>query len=329
MKNGMGILSAIGSTPLIELRKIHTNPLVQVFAKLEGFNPGGSSKDRPALNIIQDALAKGIINSKTTIIESSSGNMAIGLAQICAYYGMPFICVVDSRTTTQNLNILKAYGAHIEMITQPDPETGELLIARLKKVQALNRSIANSFWPNQYANIENAMSHYHNTMREIDNALDGQIDYIFCGTSTCGTIRGCADYIRNNGLRTKIIAVDALGSNIFQSPPTVRKLPGLGAAIVPGLLDESGVDSVIHVSDLECIMACRKLVREEAVLAGGSSGGVYSAFEKWLNRTPAANATCVLIFPDRGERYMDTVYSDQWVQNSYTVELSEEGVSIV
>lgn len=145
-----GIVQLIGNTPLIPLRRIFAEHPIQLFAKLEMFNPGGSVKDRVARSIITKALAEGRIDQATTIIESSSGNLGIGLAQVCRYFGLRFICIVDSRTTNQNIQILRAYGAEVEIITQPDPD---LLTARIKRVHALQASIPNSFWCNQYANL--------------------------------------------------------------------------------------------------------------------------------------------------------------------------------
>jgi len=310
-----GILSLVGNTPIVELNQFSKNSHFRLFAKLEAFNPGGSIKDRPALNIIKAALGRGDIGPGSTIIESSSGNMGIGLAQACRYYGMRLICVVDSKTTAQNIGILKAYGAEIDLVSEPDPATGEFLQARITRVQNLLHSIPNSFWPDQYSNIQNAIAH-EQTMHEIATELNDKVDYLFCSTSTCGTIRGCATYARNHKLQTKVLAVDAIGSVLFGDKSAKRLLPGHGAAVVPKLLKRDLIDGVIHVSDLECVVGCRRLVREEAILVGGSSGAVIMAIER-MRDTIAAGATCVAIFPDRGERYLDTIYSDGWVEQHF------------
>jgi N-(2-amino-2-carboxyethyl)-L-glutamate synthase len=310
-----GILSLVGNTPIVELNHFSKNSHFRLFAKLEAFNPGGSIKDRPALKIIEAALERGDIEPGSTIIESSSGNMGIGLAQACRYYGMRLICVVDTKTTAQNITILKAYGAEIDLVSKPDPVTGEFLQARIDRVQSLLHSIPNSYWPDQYSNIQNAIAH-EQTMHEIATALDNKLDYLFCSTSTCGTIRGCATYARNHKLQTKVLAVDAIGSMLFDNKAAKRLIPGHGAAVVPKLLKRDLIDGVIHVSDLECVVGCRRLVREEAILVGGSSGAVIMAIER-MRDTIAADATCVAIFPDRGERYLDTIYSDEWVEHHF------------
>ncbi len=310
-----GIGSAIGATRLIRLNRALGNLRFRLYAKLEGLNPGGSIKDRTALSILRRALETGEIRSDTVIIESSSGNMGIGLAQLCACLGLRFICVVDAKTTPQNIAILKAYGTEIDVITEPDPVDGEFLQARLDRVEALLAANPNSFWPNQYANVYNAIAHQQ-TMREIATELEGRVDYLFCATSTCGTIRGCAEYVRSERLTTRIYAVDAVGSAIFGGKKSRRLIPGHGASVVPALHQPELVDRCIHVSDLDCVVGCRLLVRQEGILAGGSSGGVLTAVNQVRNEIPDGSY-CVVIFPDRGERYLETVYSDSWVTEHF------------
>lgn len=310
-----GILSAIGDTPLIRLDKIFPDNSFRLFAKLEGFNPGGSIKDRPAINIIRHGMRTGQINENTTIIESSSGNMGIGLAQICSYLGLRFICVVDVKTTKQNIRLLETYGAEVDIIQTPDLHTREYLPARIERVRELQSIIKNSFCPNQYSNEGNSQAH-HQTMQEIVTALDGEVDYLFCATSTCGTMRGCAEYVRHNNLATKVYAVDAIGSVIFGSRKAKRLIPGHGAAVTPQLFQSDLADKFIHVSDLECVIGCRRLVKTESILAGGSSGAVLMAVEQIREQIPYGS-TCAMIFPDRGERYLDTIYSDAWVSEHF------------
>ena len=310
-----GIISAIGSTPLIRLSRIFREDDLAVWGKLESLNPGGSMKDRPAIRILSEAIKDGEISSDTTVIESSSGNMGIGLAQACSLLGIKFICVVDPKTATQNIRLLKAYGAQVDQVTEPDPVTGEFLQARLNRVSELLSLTRSGYWPNQYANPNNAVAH-HETMREIANALEDKIDFLFCATSTCGTLRGCAEFVRDRGLATKIIAVDAVGSVIFGGERAKRLVPGHGAAVRPALFSTDLADQCVHISDLECITGCRRLARREAVLAGGSSGAVIMAIDR-LRPTLPKGAVCVAILPDRGERYLDTIYSDEWVEEHF------------
>jgi N-(2-amino-2-carboxyethyl)-L-glutamate synthase len=311
-----GILSTIAATPLVLLRRLVPDAGFQVFGKMESWNPGGSIKDRPAQWIIDEAFRTGRIGPGTVVIESSSGNMGIGLAQVCRYRGLRFICVVDVKTVAQNLRVLRAYGAEIEMVTEPDPVSGELLQARLQRVQELMQTIDGAFWPNQYANRDNAGAHYRTTMHEVATELAGKVDVLLVATSTCGTIRGCAEYVRDHGLATRVVAVDAVGSLIFSNQRAKRLIPGLGAGMRPPLCEPSLIDDVVLVNALDCVLGCRRLMERESILAGGSSGAVVAALDR-LQDTIPDGANCVLIFADRGERYLETVYDDDWVRQHF------------
>ncbi|MFH9089273.1 2,3-diaminopropionate biosynthesis protein SbnA [Streptomyces sp. NPDC017673] len=309
-----GILSTIGSTPLVELTRIFPDDRVKVYAKLEGFNPAGSIKDRPAVTMLREKIRRGeLIPGKSVVVESSSGNLGIGLAQVCRYFDLRFICVVDPRANQQNLAIMRALGAEVDLVTEPDEATGDYLPSRLRRVRELVRAVPGAYWPDQYGNELNAAAHW-TTMREIVEGLPGgHLDYLFCSASSCGTLRGCAEYAREHRLPAEIVAVDALGSAIFDAfPPAVRrKLPGHGAALRPALYAPGLADRVVHVSDQESVAGCRHLVATEAILAGGSSGAVVAALARLRPHLPAGS-TCVLVFPDRGERYLNTVYDDTW-----------------
>ncbi|MBF0210334.1 MAG: 2,3-diaminopropionate biosynthesis protein SbnA [Desulfamplus sp.] len=314
--NSDGILGTIGNTPIVRLNKLFKDAPFQVWVKLEMTNPGGSIKDRTALNIIKRGLEKGEIDADTTIIESSSGNLGIGLAQVCHFIGLKFICVVDPKTTTQNLKMMQVYGAQIDMVPKPDPTTGEYLHARVARVKELREQIPNSYWTNQYANPYNPGAH-HQTMHEIAHALNKKIDYLFVSVSTCGTLRGCREYLRFFGMtNTKVVAVDAKGSAIYNDPPAKRLIPGHGAARVPELMQPDLQDDVVHITDIDCIVGCRRLLHTEAILAGGSSGGVMMAIEKKWAEIPEGSIVAAII-PDGGDRYLDTIYTDAWVEKNF------------
>jgi 2,3-diaminopropionate biosynthesis protein SbnA len=307
-----GLFRTIGSTPLIPLRRLFQQSSFEVFAKLEMMNPGGSIKDRAALNMIREAIKRGDIHDNSVVIESSSGNLGISLAHICRYLGLPFICVVDPRTTEQHKAIIRSFGGMIDLVTEKDVLTAEFLPARIRRVNELLQNIPSSYWPNQYANPDNYLAHELTTMPEICETL-GTIDYLFCGVSSCGTIRGCMEYIRKNNLSTKIVAVDAKGSVICGGEKGARHLPGLGAGIVPPLYHPEVADIIVHVTDMECVLGCRNLVRHESIMAGASSGGVIAAIQNIETSIPE-NSICVAILPDRGERYMDSIYNNDWVE---------------
>lgn len=306
------ILDAIGNTPLVGLRRFFPENRFNLFAKLEGLNPGGSIKDRAALRMLQGAWDEGRIDRGTTIIESSSGNMAIGLAQACLLFGIKFICVIDKLATRQNLEILRTYGAKLEIVDEPDAETGEFVVARLNRVRALLSAHENSHWLDQYSNEYNYLAHYE-TMGEIAMALNGRVDHLVCATSTCGTLKGCSEYIADHGLRTRVIAVDAIGSAISGGPQAKRLIPGHGSGKQPAHFVPGMADSWIQVSDADCVLGCRRLVAREALLGGGSSGGIMSAIMR-VSESVGDGESCIAILPDRGERYLETIYSDEWVR---------------
>ncbi len=310
-----GILSLVGNTPLVKLNRYLPHSTLQLYAKLELLNPGGSIKDRPAVKMLMNALNTGEIDENSTIIESSSGNLGIGLAQACTYLDLRFICVTDARCTSVNRRIMKAYGVTLVVVEEPDPEVGTFLAARIKKVRQLLETIPNSFNCNQYENRLNPESHY-TTIGEIFEALDGRVEYLFCATSTCGTLRGSAEFIAQNNLDTKVIAVDAKGSVIFGDTPRPRLVPGHGAGVTPPHYSSGLEDAHILVSDLDCIVGCRRLMRREAIFSGGSSGAIMSAVEKMQADLPPGS-NCVVILADRGGRYLDTIYNDEWVQTHF------------
>jgi cysteine synthase A len=307
-----GILGAIGDTPLIALHRYLGDSDIMAWAKLESGNPGGSAKDRPAARMLADAIASGLIGRGSTVIESTSGNMGIGLAQACRYHGMRFICVVDTRAHETNVRTLQAFGADVRVVSRPDPRTGDLLTARLEMVRHLVAITPDAFWPDQYASLSNATAHAEGTMREIDEALDGDLDYVFVATSTTGTLRGCAQYLRERARPTQIVAVDAIGSALFGGVRGERTLPGFGAGVQTELSRSAHYDALIRMSDLDCVVGCRRLIDREAIFAGGSSGGVASALEA-VAPTMAPGSRCALILPDGGAGYLRTVYDDDWV----------------
>jgi 2,3-diaminopropionate biosynthesis protein SbnA len=307
-----GVLDAIGDTPLVALRRLVLDRRIDVWAKLESANPGGSAKDRSAVGMIHDAIERGLIGPGSTVIESSSGNLGVGLAQACRYHGMHLICVVDARAHDTNIRTMRALGVDVRIVTRPDPETGDLLVARLKLVADLLAATPGSFWPNQYANPANPAAHAAGTMREIDEALDGELDYLFVATSTTGTLRGCSDYLREHDRATRVVAVDAVGSALFGGHTGRRLLPGFGAGVETTLSREASFDQLVRVSDLDCVIGCRRLAEREAILAGASSGGVAYALAAVASSMPP-ESRCAVILPDGGTGYLGTVYDDGWV----------------
>jgi 2,3-diaminopropionate biosynthesis protein SbnA len=321
------VVSCIGRTPLVSLHRLFPQRDLEVIAKLEFLNPGGSVKDRPARYIIEQGLRDGSINTATHLIESSSGNLGIALAMVARAYSLAFTCVVDPKISPTNLRILRQLGANIEMVLEPDDQSGYLK-TRIRRVHALLRRIPNSYWINQYANQRNWQAHYHGTGSEIIADLDRPIDCLVAAVSTTGTILGVGRRLRRNFPNLRVIAIDALGSVIFGGPAGPREIPGIGASRAPELLSMDEVDEVVYVNDLEAVQGCRDLISREGIFAGGSSGSVVVGIQKLLPRLPTPYRI-LTIFPDRGDRYLDMVYDDEWVANLHHRNVQTTSPSLV
>jgi N-(2-amino-2-carboxyethyl)-L-glutamate synthase len=304
------IVSCVGQTPLVRLSRLFPQDSLDVIAKLEFLNPGGSVKDRPAKFIVEKGLQDGTITSNSHLIESTSGNLGIALAMMARVYKLSFTCVVDPKISPTNLQILRQLGANIEMVETPDDQGGYLK-TRIQRVHQLREIIPHSVWINQYANQLNWQAHYNGIGSEIIANLDGNLDCLVIAVSTTGTILGVARRLREKFPKIRVVAVDAVGSVIFGAAPAPRELPGIGSSRVPELLNAAEIDEVVYVDDLESMGGCRDLVSYEGIFAGGSSGSVVAAIQKLLPTFPKDYRVATL-FPDRGERYLDLVYDDAW-----------------
>lgn len=305
------VASCIGQTPLVRLRRLFPQADLDIIAKLEFLNPGGSVKDRPARFIVEKGLQDGTISSRTHLIESTSGNLGIALAMMARVYKLSFTCVVDPKISPTNLQILQQLGANVDMVTKPDDQGGYLK-TRIQRVQELVKTIPHSLWINQYANQLNWQAHYNGIGGEIIANLDGGLDCVVIAVSTTGTILGVARRLREKFPNIRVIAVDAVGSVIFGAPAGKRELPGIGSSRVPELLNKAEIDEIVYVDDWESMQGCRDLVTHEGIFAGGSSGSVVAAIKKLLPTFPKPYRV-LTVFPDRGERYLDLVYNDDWV----------------
>lgn len=307
-----GVLSTIGGTPLVRLQRLHGREDVRAWLKLESANPGGSAKDRTALALFTDAVERGAITPRSTLVESSSGNFGVAAARLCLLHGVGFHCVVDPRANRVTVATMLALGAHIHALTEPDPETGDWLVARRAKVRELLATLPDAVCLDQYSNPAAPRAHADGTMTEIVEQLGRPPTTLYTATSTTGTIGGCLAYVHERGLATRVVAVDAQGSVLFGGERGERPLSGYGAGMVPPLAEGLTPDAVVRVSALEAVRGCRRLVATEGVLAGGSTGAVVSAFLADLDATDAG-ADVVLICHDGGVPYLDTVYDDAWV----------------
>jgi cysteine synthase A len=305
------VVACVGRTPLVQLGRQFPPPGPTVIAKLELMNPSGSMKDRSAAYIIERGLADGTITADSHLVESSSGNFGIALATAARVFDLGFTCVVDPKTTPANLRVLQHLGANVELVTEADDHDC-FLDARLRRVADLCRERPDSVWINQYANERNWQAHYHGTAGEILADLDRPLDCLVVPVSTTGTILGLARRLRDAFPRLHVVAVDAAGSVIFGGPPGPRHVPGLGAGRRSELLAPGEIDEVVYVSDRDAVAGCRALAATEGILAGGSSGAVVAAIGRLRSRLPTGWQV-LTVLPDRGDRYLDQVYDDEWV----------------
>jgi 2,3-diaminopropionate biosynthesis protein SbnA len=285
-----------------------------VFLKCEGFNFAGSIKLKAASEMIEAAERDGILTPGSVLIESSSGNLGVALSMIAASKGYGFLCVTDSRCNLSTRRLMQAFGSRVHIITEPDP-IGGLLGARINYVRSLCASDDRYVWLNQYANPQNWKAHYRSTAPAIARQFP-QLDVLFVGAGTCGTLMGCARYFREWHRRIRVVAVETVGSVTFGGPPGRRMIPGLGTSVRPPMLDESYVDEVVRVEEADTIRACHRLAAT-GFLFGGSTGTVVSGAMGWLTQHGSHDLTAVAIAPDFGERYLDTVYQANWVMDLY------------
>jgi 2,3-diaminopropionate biosynthesis protein SbnA len=305
------INTCVGDTPLVRLGRCFPDPRHEVIAKLEMLNPVGSMKDRPARFIMEQGLATGALRPGMRLVESTSGNLGVALAALSKLHGLTFTAVVDPKTTPSNLRMLETFGAEVDMVSQRDT-SGGFLGTRIRRARELAEGCPKSVWVNQYANELNWRAYHESAGREILRALTRPVDYLVAAVSTTGSIQGLARRLREQYPAMQVVAVDAVGSVIFGTQPGPREIPGYGASRVPELLDRAMIDRVLHVDDSQAALACRQLAATEGILGGGSSGAVVAAINRLLpNVSPGSRILTVL--PDRGERYLDLVYDDEWL----------------
>jgi cysteine synthase A len=295
----------------VDLRSIFGHSL---FLKCEGFNFAGSIKLKAATEMVETAERDGVLTPESIIVESSSGNLGVALSMLAASRGYRFVCVTDSRCNLSTRRLMEALGSQVHIITEPDPVSG-FLGARINYVRALCAADDRYVWLNQYTNPGNSKAHYRTTAPAIARQFP-DLDVLFVGAGTTGTLMGCARYFRKWHRPVLIVAVDAVGSVTFGGPPARRMIPGLGTSVRPPLLDESYVDDVTRVEETDTIRTCHRLARR-GFLFGGSTGTVVSGAMDWLAQHDAHELTAVAIAPDLGERYLDTIYQTNWLEDLY------------
>ena len=303
MKIANDITELIGNTPLVKLNKVIQGCHATVVAKLEFFNPLGSVKDRIGFNMIAAAEIEGKIKSHTVIVEPTSGNTGIALAFVCAVKGYKLMLTMPETMSLERRALLRALGA--ELILTPGPEGMKGAIKKAKEI--LDSDPHKYYMPQQFDNPANAEIHRLTTAEEIWRDTDGKVDILVSGVGTGGTITGVAQVIKTRKASFKAIAVEPAASPVLsggQAGP--HKIQGIGAGFVPSIVDTKLIDEILRVTNDEAFAMAKRLIREEGILCGISSGGNVAAALKVASRPENKGKLIVAIIPSTGERYLST-----------------------
>lgn len=284
-----GIIDLVGNTPLVELQRLNPNPNVKIYAKLEGNNPGGSVKDRAALNMIRSAIERGDISKKTKLIEATSGNTGIALAMISSLYGIEIELVMPSNSTRERTLTMEAFGAKVTLLD------GIELCRDYAEEKAAS---GKSYQLNQFANPDNFMAHYKTTGPEIWRDTEQKITHFVSSMGTTGTIMGCSRFLKEKNPDIQIIGCQPTEDS---SIPGIRRWP---EAYLPKIFEPSRVDRIMDISQTEATAMSRKLAKEEGIFAGMSSGGGASAAIRLASELE--EGVIVFIACDRGDRYLSS-----------------------
>lgn len=315
------ILDSIGDTPLVRLNRVTQGLKCRMYAKVEFFNPGGSVKDRIGLAMIEDAERSGRLKPGGTVVESTSGNTGVGLAMVCAIKGYKAVFVMPDKMSMDKVRLLRGFGAKVIITpTAVTPEDPRSYYSVANKIVA---ETPNAILANQYHNPENPAAHVKTTGPEIWEQTQGQVTDVVIGMGTGGTITGIGRYLKSKNPAIKIVGVDPIGSLLYDTwrlghipdQPFLKtyKVEGIGEDFLPTAMDLSVVDEVIQVGDKESFLTTRRLVREEAIFCGGSSGTAVAAALRYA-RNLGPERYVVVILPDSGSRYLTKVFDDEWMR---------------
>lgn len=296
------ITETIGCTPLVRINKLLEGESAAVFAKLESFNPLSSIKDRIGIEMIKVAENEGLINKDTTVVEPTSGNTGIALAFICAAKGYRLILTMPDTMSMERRKLLTIFGAELILTDGAKGMRGAI-----EEAERIQKNIKNSFMPQQFNNTANPETHRKTTAEEIWADTDGSVDVFVAGVGTGGTITGVGEALKSKKPSVKIIAVEPAGSPVLSGGnPGLHKIQGIGAGFIPEILNTSIIDEIIQVSDEDAGIMARRIIREEGIPAGISSGAAMHAAIKIARLRESKNKNIVVILPDTGERYLST-----------------------
>ena len=294
------ITDLIGHTPLVRLR--HTDAPATILVKPEGLNPGGSAKDRVALAIVEDAERRGMLVPGSAIIEATSGNTGVSLAMVAAARGYRCIIVMPESMSIERRRLLAAYGAQVVLTRAEDGMAGAI-----RRAEEVHRSTSGSILANQFSNPANPAAHAATTGPEIWADTAGRVDAFVAGIGTGGTVTGVGRYLKGRNSAIRIVGVEPADSPLLtKGYAGAHPLQGIGANFMPDVLDLSVLDEVIPVKSEVAFAAMRRLVRQEGILAGITSGAAAWAAMQLANRPEFAGKTIVALLPDAGERYLST-----------------------
>jgi cystathionine beta-synthase len=311
-------LDAVGRTPLVRLRRVVDDAKCLVLAKVEYVNPGGSVKDRPAVAMLLEAEAQGFLKPGATIVEATSGNTGTGLAMAAAIRGYRCILVMPDKMSKEKIDLLRAYGA--EVVVTPTNVASDSAESYYNVAQRLVAEIPGAFMPNQWHNHFNPEAHYRTTGPEIWEQTAGRITHFVSGIGTGGTISGTARYLKERNPRIHVVGADPEGSIYSGDTPKSYAVEGIGMSYLPETVDLKVIDEMERVSDRESFLMTRRIVREEGLLVGGSSGTAAVAAVK-LAKTLPEDAVLVVVFPDSGRGYMSKIFNDEWmIANGFLAE---------